>query len=235
MIGSFKDKQMPPIKKDMKIKIIEDGPYTVYGGIPLIEYMFIPDEEGLSKGWKEGRQHSEKDEYDLCRCGQSKETPFCDGTHAEIFFDGTETANREPFDSQVEPRTVGPELILTDVISLCALARFCDRAGGAWDNTRNSDHPDAKKIAIQEVWDCPAGRLVLHDKEGNLVEPEFNPSIAVVFDPVKNVPGPLWVRGGIPIEGADGFIYEIRNRVTLCRCGNSVNKPFCDGRHEDVS
>lgn len=226
---------MPAIKKDMKIKIIEDGPYTVYGGIPLIEYMYIPDEDGLSKGWKEGRHHSEKDEYDLCRCGQSKEAPFCDGTHAEIFFDGTETASRQPFDAQVEPPTVGPELVLTDVISLCALARFCDRAGGAWDNTRNSDQPDAKKISIQEVWDCPAGRLVLHDKEGHLVEPEFHPSIAVVFDPVKNLPGPLWVRGGIPIEGADGFIYEIRNRVTLCRCGKSVNKPFCDGRHEDMS
>ena len=29
----------------------------------------------------------------------------------------------------------------------------------------------------------------------------------------------------------DGEEYEVRNRVTLCRCGRSQNKPFCDGRH----
>ena len=41
----------------------------------------------------------------------------------------------------------------------------------------------------------------------------------------------IWVKGGIRIEGADGRSYEIRNRVTLCRCGQSSNKPFCDGTH----
>ncbi|UCF09264.1 MAG: CDGSH iron-sulfur domain-containing protein, partial [Thermoplasmata archaeon] len=45
--------------------------------------------------------------------------------------------------------------------------------------------------------------------------------------------GPIWVRGRIPIESADGHIYEIRNRVTLCRCGWSSNKPFCDSSHLD--
>ena len=151
---------------------------------------------------------------------------------SEIFFDGTETASRKPFIEQIEPETIGPDLILTDVVALCALARFCDRAGGAWDNTRLSDDPEAKKIAIQEVWYCPAGRLVLHDKNGNLVEPRFESSIGLVVDPVKKVLGPIWVRGGIPIEAADGTIYEIRNRVTLCRCGKSAYKPFCDGKHE---
>jgi hypothetical protein len=93
---------------------------------------------------------------------------------------------------------------------------------------------EAKKIAVQEVGDCPAGRLVLHDKSGLAVEPEFEPSIGVVFDPTINGIGPLWVRGGIPIEAADGYVYEIRNRVTLCRCGKSLNKPFCDGKHVDI-
>jgi CDGSH-type Zn-finger protein len=46
--------------------------------------------------------------------------------------------------------------------------------------------------------------------------------------------GPLWVRGGVSVEAADGFEYEVRNRVTLCRCGQSNNKPFCDGSHWDV-
>ncbi len=64
------------------------------------------------------------------------------------------------------------------------------------------------------------------------VEPSLEKSIAVINDPgvVDDVP-PLWVRGGIPIYSADGKLYEIRNRVTLCRCGKSTNKPFCDSSH----
>jgi len=215
----------------MKIKINEGGPYTVYGGIKLIDMTLIPDAEGLSIGWKNGKEYTVKEEYDLCRCGHSKQKPFCDLTHSEILFDGTETASRESFESQAEPKTIGPEMDLTDVLALCALARFCDRAGGVWDNMRAVDNPEAKKIALQEVGDCPAGRLVLHNKAGNSLEPEFEPSIGLVFDPVANEPGQLWVRGGIPVESADGYIYEVRNRVSLCRCGNSANKPFCDGRH----
>ena len=37
--------------------------------------------------------------------------------------------------------------------------------------------------------------------------------------------------GRIPIQSADGTEYEVRNRATLCRCGRSHNKPFCDGTH----
>ncbi len=218
----------------MEIKINQDGPYTVTGGIPLADQILIPDAEGLSIGWKQGKVYPVKEEYDLCRCGHSKNKPFCDMTHCEISFDGTETASRKPFIEQIEPKTIGPELELTDVVALCALARFCDRSGGAWDNTRASNNPAAKKIAIQEAGDCPAGRLVLHDKNGKPVEPKFEPSVGLVIDSVVNVDGPLWVRGGLPVEAADGYIYEIRNRVTLCRCGKSTNKPFCDGRHTNA-
>lgn len=220
--------------KQMKIKVNPDGAYTITGSIPLVEMIMIPDAEGQSKGWHIGKRYPIKEEYDLCRCGHSKNKPFCDLAHFDIMFDGTETASRKPFIEQIEPETIGPELSLADVLSLCANARFCDRAGGVWDNVRASDNPEAKKTAIQEVWDCPAGRLVLLNKKKQLIEPEFEPSIGVVLDPVIPVPGPLWVRGGIPIEAADGTMYEIRNRVTLCQCGKSTNKPFCDGKHENI-
>jgi CDGSH-type Zn-finger protein len=218
-------------KTSKKIKINKDGPYTVQGGIPMKDMILVPDSEGLSVRWHRGKEYQVDEEYDLCRCGNSKDKPYCDLTHTKISFDGSETASRESFESQAEPKTVGPDLELTDVVALCALARFCDRAGGVWNNLRASEDPEAKKILLQEVGDCPAGRLVLHDKAGNLIEPEFEPSIGLVLDPVVAELGPLWVRGGIPIESADGYIYEIRNRVTLCRCGKSTNKPFCDGRH----
>lgn len=217
----------------MKIKICENGPYTVYGGVPLMDQILVPDAEGLSTHWFKGKDYPLQEEYDLCRCGHSKNKPFCDQTHNEIFFDGTETASREPFEKQAEPKTKGPELELTEVVALCSLARFCDRAGGVWDNTLASDDPKAMKIAMEEVGNCPAGRLVLRDKTGNPIEPEFEPSIGLVLDTVVSELGPIWVRGGIPIESSDGTNYEIRNRVTLCRCGKSTNKPFCDGRHTE--
>ena len=42
------------------------------------------------------------------------------------------------------------------------------------------------------------------------------------------------VTGGVELVGADGRPYARRERVTLCRCGASSNKPFCDGSHDDV-
>jgi len=59
-------------------------------------------------------------------------------------------------------------------------------------------------------------------------------SIGLIEDPAEGVSGPLWLRGGIPLIAADGFAYEVRNRMTLCRCGASKNKPFCDGTHITV-
>jgi CDGSH-type Zn-finger protein len=217
----------------MKIKIINNGPYIVTGGIPLAEGSYISDDQGLSTGYSTDQELPLLEEYYLCRCGKSKNKPFCDRTHRQIPFDGAETASREPYSSQVEC-TEGAQMDLTDVQSLCASARFCDRAGGVWDNIRKLDDPEAWQIAIDEVWNCPAGRLALSDKEGHPIEPELVPSILVVDDPLLDVVGPLWVRGGIPIESGDGETYEVRNRVTLCRCGKSCNKPFCDGSHQEA-
>jgi hypothetical protein len=106
------------------------------------------------------------------------------------------------------------------------------RSGGIWNLTRQSGNPEARDIAIEEAGNCPSGRLVVWDKKsGKALEPEFEKSIVVIEYPPRSEHGPLWVRGGIPVESSDGHVYEIRNRVTLCRCGKSHNKPFCDGSH----
>ena len=128
-------------------------------------------------------------------------------------------------------RIKGPELLLTDAEDLCAGSRFCHRAGGIWKLTRQSKDPKARQTAIEEACDCPSGRLVVWDKEGIAIEPRLKPSIGLVIEPPADHVGPIWVRGGIPVESADGKTYEIRNRVTLCCCGKSANKPFCDASH----
>jgi CDGSH-type Zn-finger protein len=213
-----------------KIKITKNGPYLVSGGIPLSEQIMCIDTEGQCHGWKEGKKFPAQENYALCRCGQSHNMPFCDGTHNKVQFDGTEEADRSSYREQAS-EIVGSGLKLTDAQELCAGARFCHRAGGTWTLVKQSGDSDAKQKAIEEACDCPSGRLVAWEKDGKAIEPDFKPSIGLVQDVQAGKMGPLWVRGAIPIEAEDGTTYEIRNRVTLCRCGKSSNKPFCDGSH----
>jgi len=213
-----------------KIRISKNGPYLVSGGIPLAKQIIGIDTADYSYEWREGKKYPAKENYALCRCGQSKNQPFCDGTHIKVNFNGTETASQRSYLEQAV-RIDGPALELTDVQELCAAARFCDRAGGIWNLTQQSGNPEAKRIAIEEAGNCPSGRLVVWDKKGRAIEPKIEPSIGVVEDPQEGMRGPIWVRGGIPVISADGITYEIRNRVALCRCGRSSYKPFCDGSH----
>ena len=165
------------------------------------------------------------------RCGHSGNKPFCDGTHAAVHFDGTERAGGETC-LRHPKRIRGPSLELEDVEDLCVHARFCVPGRGIWNLTRKSEIPEARETAIAEACNCPSGRLVLPGREtGEVIEPGLEKSIVVTEYPPRGEHGPLWVRGGIPVESAEGMQYAIRNRVTLCRCGKSGNKPFCDGSH----
>jgi CDGSH-type Zn-finger protein len=218
----------------MKVVVTKDGPYVVSGNVPLAVQVIRPNAEGLSWDWEETRKLEGGAKYELCRCGHSMNKPFCDGSHARVHFDGTETATRQPFARQAETLD-GPTLVLEDAEALCAFARFCDPGGKIWNLLARSDDPAVRKLAIREGMSCPSGRLVLHDKRTHqTLEPDLPASIGIVEDPALGVSGPLWVRGGIRIESEDGKPYEVRYRVTLCRCGASVNKPFCNGSHASI-
>lgn len=221
--------------KEQKIKVTKDGPYLVSGNIPLDKQMIVCDKEGVPEKWKTSSQkYPLQKTYALCRCGHSDNLPFCDGSHSTVNFDGTETANNKKYIDQAK-KIDGPELLLTDAIDFCSSAKFCERMGGIWDLTRNSGNPKARELAIRQACDCPSGRLVMWEKLKNNklkeIEPNFKPSISLIEDPLEKVSGPLWVKGKIQIESSDGKKYEKRNRVTLCRCGRSENKPFCDTSH----
>jgi len=225
-------------QKEARIQISENGPYIVSGRIPLTKLTIRTDAAGYPESYVECEDCREgyplNDTYAMCRCGRSKSKPFCDGTHAEVHFDGTETASRVPYRTRAK-EIEGPTLTLTDAPDLCNHAGFCLRAGGIGKLTRSSDDPKAKRLAIEEAWNCPSGRLVVWHKEPEKsIEPEFGPSIALVEESHKGCSGPLWVRGGIPVVSSDGRTYEVRNRVALCRCGASSNKPFCDGSHMGI-
>jgi len=216
---------------EAKITVTKNGPYIVAGSVPLDKEIIEAGPDGIPLRWGMGEKYPLRKACRLCRCGASKTKPYCDNTHLSINFDGTETAGYKNFSEMNDP-TIGPDLIMNDAEKFCAVALFCHRAGDAWNLTEKSSDPEARKTAIQEAFDCPSGRLVAADKKtGQPMEPEFEPSISVVEDRAHMVSGPLWVKGGVPIISAEGKPYETRNRVTLCRCSASKNKPFCDGSH----
>ncbi|MGF6989626.1 CDGSH-type Zn-finger protein [Lachnospiraceae bacterium PM6-15] len=213
----------------MKIKITENGPYHVTGGVPLKEKIIT--KVGKHYVFEDGCEFPLQEEYYLCRCGHSKNAPFCDGAHVACGFDGTEVADKTPYLDRLEGVVEGEEIELLDD-GRCAFARFCHREGGdVWGLTENDEDGNNKEEAIIAANECPAGRLVMIDKEGKPLLDDLEPEIIIAQDPEKSCSASIFVRGPIEIEGADGTIYEQRNRRALCRCGHSSNMPFCDAAH----
>ncbi|PKK87445.1 MAG: hypothetical protein CVV63_00985 [Tenericutes bacterium HGW-Tenericutes-8] len=64
--------------------------------------------------------------------------------------------------------------------------------------------------------------------------PMTDPEIAVMQNKIKGVSGPLSVSGFVRISDEVGT-FEPKTKVSLCRCGASKNKPFCDGTHQAIN
>lgn len=99
---------------------------------------------------------SEEFRATLCRCGASKNKPYCDNAH--------------------------------------------------------------KDIGFSDAGQCQAGNLEIEPGKGSLM-------ITTLPD------GPLLIEGPCEIHDADGKIAHRSEKAALCRCGNSSNKPYCDGSH----
>ena len=94
---------------------------------------------------------------------------------------------------------------------------------------RDTDDPEVRARLRTMVMLCPSGRITwVPDGDETSDEIQYEPSVAAIRD------GPLWARGGVQVIAADGTPYEVRHRQTLCRCGQSENKPFCDGSHKEA-
>ena len=215
-----------------KVIVTKNGPYIVEGSVPLTKDIILNNEEGVPVAWEIREKYPGQESYQLCRCGGSSDKPFCDGSHLSNGFNGSETANVTGFNKRYKLYE-GPGLEMKDEASLCSALQFCHREEGAWRMVKNrSGEPEAREMAIDMAQKCSSGRLVPCEKgTGKELEPRLDQAIGVVEDPGKKVSGPLRVLGGIQVESAGGANYEVRNRQTLCRCGGSRNKPFCDGTH----
>jgi len=213
---------------DVRIKIIPSGPLRVTGA-ELCRIGIEFDEQERPTTYSEHGAEEHAEAYSLCRCGASANKPFCDGSHRDLDWDPAETASREP--TAARRRTYeGNGVALSDDKSLCWHAGFCVREHGhAWDLVATASSPEQVQEVKGMIQACPSSRLQFHEPAGSEpIEPELPSRIAILDD------GPLYVQGGIPVEGADGESYETLNRISLCRCGASRNKPYCDNTHAKI-
>ncbi len=166
------------------------------------------------------------EEIYLCRCGGSQNKPYCDGSHEANHF-----SDRRRHADGGSAEFVGREVTIVDNFSLCAHAGEC--VEGAPDTFftheagRRVAHPDASAAEriMATIRRCPSGSL-LFKLRGQLVH-EYATAAGVRVE--KN--GPLHVhRAKLAGEARPAT----EDHYTLCRCGASLNKPFCDGMHAKI-
>jgi CDGSH-type Zn-finger protein len=222
-----------------RIVVEDNGPYMVHGDVPLVRKAQVVSEYGEPLTWKKGEAIETGETYYLCRCGQSREQPFCDGTHGEIDFDGKESADTRVTAERQVIYPGGTKIVVKRDYSLCIESGFCgNRITNIEKMVPDTADTQVRAQVIAMIERCPSGSLTYSIEEGEAdIEPDLPQQIAVTTEITSDGPiaGPLWVTGNIPVERADGQPFETRNRVTLCCCGLSKNKPLCDGTHRAKS
>ena len=174
----------------------------------------------------------------LCRCGKSNRKPFCDGTHSVIGF-STKNVNLNENDTNKltiknkRRNYVGKEITIHDNRRICSHAKECVNnlpsvfklGSKPWIDSDGSKVQDI----INTVRKCPSGALSysIGDIEYRDPKEQRDPIVTVL----KN--GPYYITGGIDLIGENIEFGEgaSKEHYTLCRCGASENKPFCDGTH----
>jgi CDGSH-type Zn-finger protein len=213
---------------EVVIEVDEDGPYHVIGRIPISRVSKVLSDKREAIGWNVDDELAEEDEMWLCRCGNSTNKPYCSDAHLDVPFDGTETAATNSYEERAEVLG-GTEVQIVDDRSVCTHASFCSsKITNAWKAAELiDDDEELRDTIVKMVSRCPSGALTIY-RNGVPVEPNLPLEIRVQQD------GPLLITGGVTVKRADGQTFEMRNRIALCRCGQSSNKPLCDGTHKEI-
>jgi CDGSH-type Zn-finger protein/uncharacterized Fe-S cluster protein YjdI len=113
---------------------------------------------------------------------------------------------------------------------LCIHSRFCVTGApkvflanvqGPWIHPDDMDAEELMAVARE----CPSGAIQYRRNDGGREEQPPPVNLIRTLEA-----GPYTFRGDLRIDGQ-----PIGYRATLCRCGASKNKPFCDGSHHDVA
>lgn len=197
---------------------LPNGPYYYF---PTFDSKVCP---GLASSTGEKREYVPG--IALCRCGDSNNKPFCDGTHGKNgFTDEKKTDGKWNFRQNYE----GKQVTIHDNRGICAhtgectdnLAKVFKLKEEPWIDP---DGATAEEI-IATIKRCPSGALSYSIDGVEHRDRDNDPQIVVSKD------GPYHVKGGIELVGAEKGEGASDEHYTLCRCGGSKNKPFCDGTH----
>ncbi len=203
-----------------EIRVSLNGPYLVSN---VVEF----------RNWLGGELQSQS-EMALCRCGQSSNKPFCDGTHVQTNFSGDKDPNRVPDERDAYE---GQQIEIFDNRGICAHSGFCtDRLASVFHVKQEPFiTPSGGRLdeIFQAVRACPSGALsygIDGVEARNQVDPPRPPSVEVSRD------GPYRVTGGVRLVDEHGNDVprakgSSREHFSLCRCGHSQNRPFCSGIH----
>ncbi len=202
------------------ITCLPDGPYLLKNDDDTPVTLQVPTADGEQASAVKG--------VALCRCGGSANKPFCDGTHRNNGFSDARIA-----DGSLDRREsyVGGRITIHDNRGICAHAGFCtDNLASVF---RMGEEPwiDADGATVEAVIEvirkCPSGALGYTIDDSEFRHPDDMPEITVIRD------GPYRV-SGVELAGQQLGEGATSARYTLCRCGASKNKPFCDGSHWHV-
>jgi CDGSH-type Zn-finger protein len=193
-----------------------------------------PDGPYLVKGLEnlrgsQGARIEPKPVMALCRCGGSASKPFCDGTHTKNGFSGDRLA-----DSSADKRDsyAAERITIHDNRSICAHAGHCTDGLAAVFKYKSEPWIDpaggAVEAIVATIHRCPSGALS-YTRDGVAGgDPQREPSITATQD------GPYAVVGGARLLDQPLAQGASTEHYTLCRCGASKNKPFCDGTHWSI-
>jgi CDGSH-type Zn-finger protein len=162
----------------------------------------------------------------LCRCGGSNIKPYCDGTHARIGFCSSKLETRTP--DRLDRYEAKEIVVLDNRGTCCHFGNCTDHLPQVFHNKGEpfvtADGADAAAIEAI-VRECPSGALGFMRDGVTYEGEEREPEIFVAHN------ASYYVRGGIELEGEPLNKGASREHYALCRCGQSKNKPFCDGSH----
>jgi CDGSH-type Zn-finger protein len=162
----------------------------------------------------------------LCRCGASAKKPFCDGTHSKIGFSG---AKLSAGGKDVRKDYVGTKVTIHDNRSICSHAGFCTEGLNSVFRLKAEPWIDPNAAPVEQIIEtvkkCPSGALSYSIAGVEHRDQDREPMITVSKD------GPYCITGGIALTGEPRGAGASEEHYTLCRCGGSKNKPFCDGSH----
>ena len=167
-----------------------------------------------------------KETIALCRCGGSANKPFCDGTHAKIGFSSAKLEGRV---EDKRENYQGKKITIHDNRGICAHAGRCTDGLPSVFRLKEEPwiHPDAASAdeIVATIQKCPSGALSYSVDDVEHRDRDGQPTIFVAPN------GPYVVSGGPDLLDTARLEGASKEHFTMCRCGGSKNKPFCDGTH----